>query len=230
MSANDLDNDGDNDLSVANYGSNNVSILFNNGDGTFTSIGNYSAGDDPASHIAFDLDGDNFIDLAVVNVTSDNISFLKNNGDSTFQAAVNYGMAIDPFSLCAADFDGDNDYDLAVSNYGSENISIVENLTIISGIDGSPETYVPESFSISHNYPNPFNPSTKIRYSIPQSSNVIVKVFDILGNEIETLINEEKTAGTYEMTWYAENLSSGIYFYQIKTENYIETKKMILIK
>ena len=62
---------------MANYNSNNVSILFNNGDGTFTYIGNYAAGNGPASHIAVDLDGDNFIDLAVTNYTTSNISFLK---------------------------------------------------------------------------------------------------------------------------------------------------------
>ena len=73
---------------------------------------------------------------------------------------------------------------------------------------------VPTEFLLSQNYPNPFNPSTKIRYSVPQSSNVTIKVFDILGNEIETLVNEEKPAGTYEITWYAANLPSGVYFYQ----------------
>ena len=62
---------------------------------------------------------------------------------------------------------------------------------------------IPTEFLLTQNYPNPFNPSTKIRYSIPQSSNVIIKVFDILGNEIETLVNEEKPVGTYEITWYA---------------------------
>ena len=67
---------------------------------------------------------------------------------------------------------------------------------------------IPSQFILEQNYPNPFNPSTKIKYSIPQSSNVTIKVFDILGNEIETLVNEEKPAGTYEITWYAENLQA----------------------
>ncbi len=89
---------------------------------------------------------------------------------------------------------------------------------------------MPTEFLLSQNYPNPFNPSTKIRYSIPQSSNVIIKVFDILGNEIETLVNEEKPVGTYEITWYAENLPSGIYLYKLQAGNYLETRKMILMK
>jgi len=92
------------------------------------------------------------------------------------------------------------------------------------------EYNVPTTYSLEQNYPNPFNPNTKIRYSIPQSSKVVIKVFDILGNEIEALVNEEKQTGTYEITWYAEGLPSGIYFYRIQANNFIETKKMMLMK
>jgi len=88
----------------------------------------------------------------------------------------------------------------------------------------------PSAFSLSQNYPNPFNPVTKIKYSIPQSSNVIVKVFDVLGNEVATLVNEQKQAGTYELEWNGENVPSGVYFYQIKAGSFIEIKKMILMK
>jgi photosystem II stability/assembly factor-like uncharacterized protein len=92
-------------------------------------------------------------------------------------------------------------------------------------IDGFPTEY-----NLTQNYPNPFNPSTKIKYSIPQTSQVQVKVFDVLGNEIETLVNEEKSVGSYELTWNAEQLPSGIYFYLIQAGSFIDTKKMILIK
>jgi photosystem II stability/assembly factor-like uncharacterized protein len=88
----------------------------------------------------------------------------------------------------------------------------------------------PSEFLLSQNYPNPFNPTTKIKYSVPQSSNVIIKVYDLLGNEIETLVNEEKAAGTYELTWNAVNLPSGVYFYQLCAGSFIETKKMLLLK
>ncbi|MBK9098213.1 MAG: T9SS type A sorting domain-containing protein [bacterium] len=69
-----------------------------------------------------------------------------------------------------------------------------------------------------------------MQYTIPQSSNVEIRIYGILGNVIETLVNEEKQAGRYEITWYANDLPSGIYFYQIKVGNYVETKKMILLK
>ena len=86
------------------------------------------------------------------------------------------------------------------------------------------------SFKVNQNYPNPFNPSTKIKYSVPQFSNIMIKVFDILGNEIETLVDEEKSAGTYEITWYAEQLPSGIYFYRLQAGFFAETKKMVLLR
>ena len=90
--------------------------------------------------------------------------------------------------------------------------------------------FTPGEYLLFQNFPNPFNPLTKIKYSIPQSSNVRIKVFDILGNEIETLVNEEKSTGTYELTWYAEQLPSGVYFYRLQAGNFVETKKMILLK
>jgi hypothetical protein len=89
---------------------------------------------------------------------------------------------------------------------------------------------IPGNYNLQQNFPNPFNPSTKILYSVPQSSTVQIKVFDVIGNEIETLVNEEKPVGTYELTWYAEGLPSGIYFYQLRAGNFVETKKMVLMK
>ena len=92
------------------------------------------------------------------------------------------------------------------------------------------ENNIISEFELSQNYPNPFNPSTDIQYQIPERNFVTLKVFDVLGNEVASLLNEEKEAGSYESTFYAEEFSSGIYFYQIKAGEFIETKKMILIK
>jgi photosystem II stability/assembly factor-like uncharacterized protein len=96
------------------------------------------------------------------------------------------------------------------------------------GIDE--ESLTSKEFTLSQNYPNPFNPTTRIKFSLPQVSNVELKVFNILGNEVTTLINEEKPAGSYEVEFDASLLPSGVYFYQLKAENYITTKKMILMK
>ena len=89
---------------------------------------------------------------------------------------------------------------------------------------------VPTKYFLSNNFPNPFNPSTTLKYSIPKESAVIIKVYDILGKEIETLVNEEKPIGTYEVTWNAENLSSGVYFYCLQAGDFVQTKKLILLK
>jgi photosystem II stability/assembly factor-like uncharacterized protein len=88
----------------------------------------------------------------------------------------------------------------------------------------------PGEFNLEQNYPNPFNPSTKIKYSVRQPSSVTIKVFNVVGAEIETLVNEEMPAGSFEITWNAVNLPSGVYFYQFKAGSFIDTKKMVLSK
>jgi hypothetical protein len=89
---------------------------------------------------------------------------------------------------------------------------------------------IPQSYELRQNYPNPFNPITTISYRIPELSFVTLKVYDVLGNEVATLVNEEKPVGSYELTWGSASLPSGIYFYQLRACNYSETKKMILLK
>ncbi len=89
---------------------------------------------------------------------------------------------------------------------------------------------LPVEYSLSQNYPNPFNPSTKIKYSLSENTHVILKIYDVLGKEIKTLIDEEKTAGNYSINFDAGNFSSGTYFYTINAGEFIQTKKMVLIK
>ncbi|MEN8191769.1 MAG: FISUMP domain-containing protein [Bacteroidota bacterium] len=91
-------------------------------------------------------------------------------------------------------------------------------------------TTLPISLNLYQNYPNPFNPTTKIEYTIPNQTNVKIKVFDVLGNDIATLVDERKSVGNYELKFDATQLPSGIYFYQMITDNFNQTKKMILIR
>ncbi len=102
-------------------------------------------------------------------------------------------------------------------------------LSEVTGI-GKTHDVTNRRFYLFQNYPNPFNPSTKISYSIPQTSFVTLKVYDILGKEIATLVNEEKQVGNYEINFDAKNLSSGVYFYRIQAGNFTETKKFILLR
>jgi hypothetical protein len=113
------------------------------------------------------------------------------------------------------------------------------NETISDSIVYYDEEFVKE-FSLSQNYPNPFNPLTKIKYTIPQANSplpggardglVTLKVYDVLGREIATLVSEEKQPGVYEVEFDAVGLASGVYYYQLKTGSFVETKKMIYLK
>ncbi len=89
---------------------------------------------------------------------------------------------------------------------------------------------VPEEYYLSQNYPNPFNPTTTISYSIPELSNVSLKVYDVLGREVATLVDEEKPAGNYQLRFNAGNLSSGVYYYKIISNNFMESRKMTFLK
>ncbi|MDP2303902.1 MAG: T9SS type A sorting domain-containing protein [Ignavibacteria bacterium] len=118
----------------------------------------------------------------------------------------------------------DNDNQLYLGTYAE---GLLE-LDIITSIEDENNLVI--NYHLSPNYPNPFNPITKIKYTIPKSERVQIKVYDILGSEIKTLFNDYKQAGTYEIDFDASNLPSGVYFYRIISGSYAETKKMILLR
>ena len=97
-------------------------------------------------------------------------------------------------------------------------------------ISGNPVEVDKFSYSLAQNYPNPFNPTTTIKYSIKEDGLVMLKVYDILGNEVAILVNEEKPAGNYKVEFNASNLPSGIYFYRITSARFTDTKKLLLLK
>jgi photosystem II stability/assembly factor-like uncharacterized protein len=99
-------------------------------------------------------------------------------------------------------------------------------LTSVSGRDVS----VPATFSLHQNYPNPFNPSTTIKFDLPQSSNVRLSVFDLLGREVSVLVNEKIEAGYHSVEFNASNLSSGVYFYRLQAGDIVQTRKLLLIR
>jgi hypothetical protein len=98
--------------------------------------------------------------------------------------------------------------------------------TSVKGVTG----VTPKTFSLLQNYPNPFNPSTQISYQVPSNSRVSLKVFDLLGREVTALVNEVKSAGTYTATFNADKIPSGVYFYQLSAGNFLQTKKMVMLK
>jgi len=103
------------------------------------------------------------------------------------------------------------------------------NIDIATGIELF-DSEIPSDYSLNQNYPNPFNPSTTISYSLPFSRNVTLKIYDILGNEIVTIVNEMQNAGNYAVDFDASNLSSGLYIYKLSAGNFQQTKKLMLLK
>jgi hypothetical protein len=109
-----------------------------------------------------------------------------------------------------------------------DTLSIENQVTNVDDDQGS--LLVPDEYRLEQNYPNPFNSATAIKYSVPQRSNIVLKVYDILGKEITTLVNEEKDQGVYTINFDANELASGLYLYRIQAGSFIDTKKMILLK
>jgi hypothetical protein len=109
----------------------------------------------------------------------------------------------------------------------------VSTQTLKIGIGGNNFKYLnnpPKSFMISQNYPNPFNPVTNIRYDLPNDVRVLIKIYDLLGREIKTLVNEFKKAGSYIISFNGAELASGVYFYRIAAGNFVSVKRMVLLK
>jgi len=104
-------------------------------------------------------------------------------------------------------------------NYSDDDISFIQSIPEVSPV-----------YSLSQNYPNPFNPATKIKFFIPENTFTSLKIYDVTGKEINTIVNENLSRGEYEYLWNANNLPSGIYFYRLETESYTQTRKMILVK
>ncbi|PJA97359.1 MAG: hypothetical protein CO129_01615 [Ignavibacteriales bacterium CG_4_9_14_3_um_filter_34_10] len=141
------------------------------------------------------------------------------------------------------DIPSGNSLDVAFAIVASDSLELLRNAVANSKIkyneiitDIKEQKNFPQKFFLEQNYPNPFNPSTTIQYSIPSSTeyysvlqNVTLKVYDILGNEVATLVNEHKPAGVYNVQFIMNNLSSGVYFYTLKAGSFTETKKMLLL-
>ena len=173
------------------------------------------------------IDGDEKLDVVATGKTSNGkVVWYKNNHPDWEKIIID--NLYYPNHILTVDMDGDNDFDVIVAGDESPgHVVWYENLIITSVED---ENQLPTVFSLEQNYPNPFNPTTTINYQIPDLSFVTLKVYDVLGSEVAILVNEEKTAGNYEVDFDGEYLVSGIYFYKLQAGDFVSTKKMILMK
>jgi hypothetical protein len=126
--------------------------------------------------------------------------------------------------------DGNYSYELLAGTRNGKVVCFSGGIDFVTIIETENLSDYPEDFNLFQNYPNPFNPATTISYSIKEKGMVTLKVFDILGKEVATLLNEEQTAGSYKIEFNASSIASGIYFYSLKAGNFIATKKMVLLR
>lgn len=157
-------------------------------------------------------------------------------GDTKFVPRSGYRIPFD-LSLNDADAGGVREGIMTWSPYNDDNswsspgnwlYTWVGN-TWVTGIEKIDDA-IPAAFELSQNYPNPFNPSTTITYSLPNNNDVVLEIYNTLGQKVATLINQKQTAGTYNVTFDASNLATGVYFYRLQSGNFMEVRKMMLLK
>jgi hypothetical protein len=135
------------------------------------------------------------------------------------------------------DLPGDNNYnfngvldEIRIFNYMLPVSQISAFYDINTGVADQSHVVIPSQFALAQNFPNPFNPSTTIRFAIPSPGFVTLKVFDVLGREVATLVRDRVAAGEYSVAWNAVSCASGVYYYKLETTNAVLVKKMILLR
>jgi hypothetical protein len=113
---------------------------------------------------------------------------------------------------------------------GTSDWSSVRSFSVGSHLGENPVSDLPTQFALMHNYPNPFNPTTTINYQLPKSAKISLRLYDLSGREVVTLVNAVQSAGYYSVIFNAANLPSGAYFYRLQAGNFVETKKLLLVR
>jgi hypothetical protein len=239
----DLNQDGNLDIASCNFWEGTtMSILSGNGNGTFQPAVILPSAYSPdllnvSGITAGDMDNDGDKDILVANNASNSLSLYTNNG-GTFTFSMRVGAYWGVSSPFFADFDNDGKGDL-VALGGLEDPGppgVTSTLLFLKGLNTGPtqvrlnRNVVPTTFALQQNYPNPFNPSTTISFSIPHSSFVTVKVYNVLGQEVTTLVNKELESGQYSATWNANGVASGVYLYTLQAGGVATTRRMILVR
>jgi len=194
---------------------------------------------DPKDVIATDIDGDGDPDIAAVSRNDDKVVWYENrlnepSSDFGPEQIVS-GTADGPVKIKSGDLDGDGDTDLITLSQYDDELTWFENTGISTNIKKD-NIKTPLVFQLDQNYPNPFNPSTTIEFSIPKTEFVTLKIYNLLGQEVVTLVSDKLVPDNYKFIWDATNFSSGIYFYQLVVDSYgetgdfIKTKKLILLR
>jgi hypothetical protein len=140
-----------------------------------------------------------------------------------------------PLNWRTTDFRNGTNYSLRIIAHDSSiaryYYDVVDHPFILNNtVDVRNYNEVVTSYELFANYPNPFNPTTTIRYQLPQAGKASLKIFDILGREVQTLVDEVQISGSYSVNFNASSLASGVYFYRLQSGNFVSTKKMLMVK
>jgi hypothetical protein len=249
----DFDGDSDNDFITTGWDDNYCVLVRNQG-----SQGNLAFSVDTISTSStrglakLDYDNDGDLDFVTVNNTLDSvgITVFLNDGTGHFTEKRNCFFPFasgHPNGIVAADFDADGKTDVAVvsrSVGGGDSLFVLYNLGGFNGTTRVEEPHsneAPQEFTLFQNYPNPFNPTTRIQYSLPPQSHVTIKIYNLLGQEIATLVDEQQLNGNHQVEWNGKStsgfsVSTGVYFYRIEARQsdgqflFANVKKMLLMK
>jgi len=234
----DLDGDKDLDLLVGGETGSETKFYTNDGNNVFTVNTTTFTGVTFPSYgrpILADFDNDGDFDLTIGDAWG-TVKYYRNDGTVNTPVWFRYdamfaGIEVDQNPHAGfADLDGDSRKDMILGEYNG-NFTYYKNLfSPITVVENDNFQKIPDGFALNQNYPNPFNPSTTISWQSPVSGMQTLKIYDVLGKEVATLVNEFKAAGKHEIAFDASNLSSGVYFYQLKVENFTAIKKLMLVK
>ena len=217
--------DGDGDIDVLSADDNKIVWNENDGNQNFTQNTITDSVDAANTIYAHDLNSDGDID--VLSAEENKITWYENDGSENFTQHTITDTVDGTNDVYAEDMDGDGDIDVLAAT--SDGIIWLENLSPLK-IDGNTPSKVPYRFALQQNYPNPFNPTTTIEFSLPQLGFVTLKIYNILGEEVATLVSEKLMAGEYKYDWDASGLASGVYLYRMVAGDFVQVKKMILMK
>jgi hypothetical protein len=223
----DIDNDGNVDVVSANSSSNNVSVIRGTGAGGMLPAETYPAGSFVLAIDLGDLDGDGDLDMVASNYGSGDWTVYENDGTGVFMNPRTLAASV--AGSCATLHDRDNDGDLDITGIDEidDLVFIFSNETPSSvGSEQEPG----EAFALLQNFPNPFNPRTEIEFRIPEAGRATLKIFDLLGRETATLVDEWKSPGTYGATWDAAGMASGVYIYRLTAGTFVASKRLLLLR